>query len=130
VSVFLPPGYHNAENFDVYYPVIYFLHGYGQEPNDLILSAIVFGNNMISPQILQEERMQKVIMVFPDGRCRFTDDQEEWQHECLKGGFYADSTWDIDGVRGPQMETILLDLMDYIDAQYRTKPAEDHVVYW
>ncbi len=130
VSVFLPPGYHNADNFDLYYPVVYFLHGYGQEPNDLILSAIIFGNNMISPQILTEERMQKVIMVFPDGRCRFTDDQEEWQRECLKGGFYADSTWDVDGVRGPQMETILLDLMDYIDAQYRTKPAEDQVVYY
>jgi S-formylglutathione hydrolase FrmB len=130
VSIFLPPGYHNEENYDEYYPVIYFLHGYGQEPNDLILSAIIFGNNMISPQILTPERMQKVIMVFPDGRCRFSEDDPEWEHECLKGGFYADAVYDVDGVRGPRMETILLDLIDYIDATYRTKAAEDQVVYY
>ncbi len=128
VSIFLPPGYYNEENFDEYYPVVYFLHGYGQEPNDLILSAIIFGNNMISNQILKEERMQKVIMVFPDGRCRYEDDDEEWQRECLKGSFYGDSLWNLDSVKGPQMESIFLELIEYIDAEYRTKAAEDVVV--
>jgi len=122
-SVFLPPGYHDPENLDVYYPVVYFLHGYGQEPNDLILSAIVFGNNMISDQILKDDRMQKVIMVFPDGRCRFDDSAEDYEKECMKGSFYADSRW-TGPDDGPQMESILLDLMDYIDATYRTKPEE------
>ncbi len=129
-SVFLPPGYYDPENYDLYYPVIYFLHGYGQEPNDLILSAIVFGNNMISQQISKEDRMQKVIMVFPDGRCRFDDGTPDWQKECMKGSFYIDSKWDggEGGTDGPQMESILLDLMDYIDATYRTK-SEETVTY-
>jgi S-formylglutathione hydrolase FrmB len=122
-SIFLPPGYHQPENLTVYYPVVYFLHGYGQEPNDLILSAIVFGNNMISDLIVKDDRMQKVIMVFPDGRCRFDDGALDYEKECQKGSFYADSRWDGPDP-GPQMESILLDLMDYIDATYRTKPEE------
>jgi hypothetical protein len=122
-SVFLPPGYNDPENLDVYYPVVYFLHGYGQEPNDLILSAIVFGNNMISDQILKDDRMQKVIMVFPDGRCRFEEGALDYEKECLKGSFYADSKW-TGPEDGPQMESILLDLMDTIDATYRTRPEE------
>ncbi len=122
-SVFLPPGYHDTENLTTYYPVIYFLHGYGQEPNDLILSAIVFGNNMISDLIVKDDRMQKVIMVFPDGRCRFGEDAEDYEKECLKGSFYADSKWE--GPQdGPMMESILLELMDHIDATYRTMPEQ------
>lgn len=126
-SVFLPPGYYDPENVLTYYPVIYFLHGYGQEPNDLILSAIVFGNNMISDLIVQDDRMQKVIMVFPDGRCRFEDGSLDYQKECLKGSFYADSQWEGPD-DGPMMESILLDLMDYIDATYRTR-SEETITY-
>jgi S-formylglutathione hydrolase FrmB len=128
-SVFLPPGYHAPENLTLYYPVVYFLHGYGQEPNDLILSAIVFGNNMISDQICKSDRMQKVIMVFPDGRCRFEDGALDYQKECLKGSFYADSQW-TGPDDGPLMESILLDLMDYIDATYRTRPEETVTYYY
>jgi len=128
VSVFLPPGYYEPKNYDLYYPVIYFLHGYGQEPQDLILSAIIFYNNMVSDQIPIEDRMQKLIMVFPDGRCRYDEQSAEWERECLQGGFYADSRWELDSSKGPLMETILLDLMDYIDATYRTKPPQDIVI--
>jgi S-formylglutathione hydrolase FrmB len=122
-SIFLPPGYYDPENMTSYYPVIYFLHGYGQEPNDLVISAIVFGNNMISDLIVKDDRMQKVIMVFPDGRCRYEDGALDYEKECLKGSFYADSKWEGPD-DGPMMEAILLDLMDYVDATYRTRPEQ------
>lgn len=123
VGMILPPGYHAAENASVRYPVVYFLHGYGQEPTDLIASAIIFQNWMISRDLPVDLRMQKLIMVFPDGRCRSDPDTPDHAKECLKGTFYADS------VRpdGPKMETILLELMDHIDANYRTSAPRDVV---
>jgi hypothetical protein len=58
--------------------------------------------------------MQKMIFVFPDGSCA--------GDECVKGTFYTDAPMGTPG--GAQMETFLLDLMDYIDATYRTRAPE------
>jgi hypothetical protein len=120
-SMILPPGYYTDAYADTRFPVVFFLHGYGQQPHDLVTSAIIFQNWMITPDLPEDLRMQKLIMVFPDGRCRSPDGTPDYQKECLSGTFYADS------VRpdGPQMETILFELMDYIDARYRTKAPED-----
>jgi S-formylglutathione hydrolase FrmB len=121
VSMILPPGYHTEAYADTTYPVIYFLHGYGQQPEDLIVSAIIFQNWMVFPSTPVELRLQKFIMVFPDGRCRSPDETPDHLKECIRGTFYADSV----RPEGPQMETILLELMDYIDDHYRTRDAED-----
>ncbi len=118
VSIILPPGYFQPEHADETYPVIYFLHGYGMEPQQLIDVAILTWNYMIATTLPEARRLQKMIFVFPDGRCRTTGGQLE----CLKGTFFTDAPESTPG--GAQMETFLLDLVDYIDETYRTRTAE------
>jgi hypothetical protein len=118
VSIVLPPGYFDAENAGVRYPVVYFLHGYGMSPEQLVAFGLFSWEAMNSPRVGTERRMQKMILVFPDGRCR--------NNECLRGTFYTDapeSTPD-----GAQMQTFLLDLMEHIDANYRTREAQEFQV--
>ncbi len=114
VSIYLPPGYHRVENAMVRYPVVYFLHGYGQEPQDLIASGILVGNYMSSGQVAEWQRPGKFIMVFPDGRCRPGDG-------CTRGTFYVDSP--IPG--NARMETYFLDLNDFVGRTYRARTPED-----
>jgi S-formylglutathione hydrolase FrmB len=116
-AVFLPPGY--DENPDARYPVVYFLHGYGQEPKDLIDLSAVFANYMISDQGLAT-RFQKMIIVYVDGRCRPQVDGvpvDPTGDLCERGTFYMDAP--LGGTA--RMETNMLELMDHIDATYRTK---------
>ena len=115
VSILLPPGYHEAEEQDTVYPVVYFGHGYGQEPGDLKALALIFMNYMVSPILPPDQRIQKFIMVFPDGRCRPEG------VECVNGTFYLESVRE----DGAKMETFLLDLVDYMDDNFRTRPPED-----
>ena len=115
----LPPGYFAPENADKRYPVVYLLHGYGQNPEDLLGLGFIVWNLMRANTVPAHRRLQKMIFVFPDGRCR--------NGECVKGTFYADAP---EGTPdGAQMETFVLDLMDYVDANYRTRTAETFTVY-
>ena len=116
-AVFLPPGY--EEDPDARYPVVYFLHGYGQEPKDLIDLSAVFANYMISDQALVT-RFQKMIIVYVDGRCRPQVDGvpvDPTGDLCERGTFYMDAP--LGGTA--RMETNLLELADFIDATYRTR---------
>ncbi len=118
-SLFLPPGYDDPANADRRYPVIYFLHGYGQEPGDLVALADVFTNFMTSNYSV-EQRLQKFIIVFVDGRCRPEHDGVPVPavgDGCERGTFYMDAP--LGGTA--RMETNLMDLMDHIEATYRTK---------
>lgn len=120
-AVFLPPGYN--DNPDARYPVVYFLHGYGQEPKDLIDLSALFGNYMIEDQPLAV-RFQKFIIVYVDGRCRPNRDGvpvDPSGDRCERGTFYMDAP----GGGLARMETNLLDLMSHIDATYRTKRPSD-----
>ncbi|HUS32690.1 MAG TPA: alpha/beta hydrolase-fold protein [Kofleriaceae bacterium] len=115
----LPPGYNKPENANKRYPVIYFLHGYGQDPRDLVDLSSVFALNMIASNPI-ESRFQKFIIVYVDGRCRPNMDGTPVDPAgdlCEGGTFYMDAP--LGGLA--RMETNLLDLMDYIDANYRTK---------
>jgi len=119
-TVVLPPGYFDEDQQDQTYPVIYFLHGYGQKPEDLVATGIIFPNYMISDTVPDHLRMQKLIMIFPDGRCRSEPDPEDDLHGddgCIRGTFYADS-WREDG---PMMESAFLELIQHIDENYRTR---------
>lgn len=113
VSVYLPPGYHDPENAGVRYPVVFFLHGYGQQPQDLVATGLIVGNFMALSSIPSWRRPQKFIMVFPDGRCRPQDG-------CLRGTFYTDSP-----VGNARMESYFLDLYRYIDTNYRVRTPEE-----
>lgn len=117
-TVILPPGYFDPENASLRYPVVYFLHGYGMEPGDLVALGLLMFADMNSPRVGSSRRLQKMILVFPDGRCRGT--------ECLRGTFYTDAPDNVPD--GAQMQTFLLDLMDYVDAEYRTRSPEDFAV--
>jgi hypothetical protein len=122
-SLFLPPGYEEAENADVRYPVIYFLHGYGMSPEDLVLASAIFENYMINPDWEEERRFQKFIIVYVDGLCRPKRDGvpvDPTGDKCERGTFYMDHP-----AGGPaQMETNMLELIEHIDSSYRTKQPE------
>ncbi len=124
-GLFLPPGYADPANAGVRYPVVYFLHGYGQDPQDLVDLSSVFALYMIAERPI-EVRFQKFIIVYVDGRCRPQVDGvplDPTGDQCEGGTFYMDAP-----LGGPaQMETHLLELMGHIDETYRTKagsPAE------
>jgi hypothetical protein len=118
-GLFLPPGYDDPANANVRYPVVYFLHGYGQQPDDLVQLSSIFALYMTSERAI-EVRFQKFIIVYVDGRCRPQIDGvpvDPTGDGCEGGTFYTDAP-----LGGPaRMETNLLELMDYIDATYRTK---------
>jgi hypothetical protein len=114
MSIVLPPGYFDPEYADYRYPVVYFLHGYGMQPMDLQALGILLWNNMLTPTLPEHRRIQKMIFVFPDGRCR--------NQECLRGTFYTDAPESTPG--GAQMQTFLLDFMEYVDRNFRTRPAQ------
>jgi hypothetical protein len=118
-ALFLPPGYDDPRNAGVRYPVVYFLHGYGQEPKDLLDLSALFANYMIEDQPAAT-RFQKFIIVYVDGRCRPQMDGvpvDPTGDRCEGGTFYMDAP----AGGQAQMETHLLELMDHIDATYRTK---------
>ena len=122
-ALFLPPGYSLAENADRRYPIVYFLHGYGQEPSDLIALSGIFENYMVNRSVPNEERFQKFIMVYVDGRCRPNQTGvpvPAGGDGCEGGTFYLDSP-----LGGPaQMETNMLELMEFVEANFRTKREE------
>jgi hypothetical protein len=120
-AIFLPPGYNKPENATKTYPVVYFLHGYGQEPKDLVDLSSVFALNMIATNPI-ESRFQKYIIVYVDGRCRPNKDGtpvDPSGDQCEGGTFYLDAP--LGGLA--RMEQNMLDLMDHIDMTYRTKTA-------
>ena len=118
VSMVLPPGYFAEENQGRGYPVVYFLHGYGMQPDDLLALGLLMWEAMNTPRVGTERRMQKMILVFPDGRCR--------NDECLRGTFYTDAPESTPN--GAQMQTFLLDLMDHVDENYRTRDPQEFEV--
>lgn len=119
-AVFLPPGYFETT---LTYPVVYFLHGYGQEPDDLIALSAIFSNYMIDEDREEAKRFQKMMIVYVDGRCRPGGDipLPATGDGCEQGTFYMDSP----SSATAQMETAMFELMEEIDSLYRTKQAED-----
>ncbi len=123
-ALFLPPGYDLPANASRRYPVVYFLHGYGQEPDDLVVLSAVFETYMLdSGTLTEDQKFQKFIIVYVDGRCRPNVDGvpvPAGGDLCEGGTFYMDAP----AGGYARMETNLLELMDYIDQQYRTRAPE------
>ncbi|HQY61474.1 MAG: hypothetical protein IPQ09_09040 [Myxococcales bacterium] len=119
IAVTLPPGYAHADNKarDVRYPVVYVLHGYGQDPRDLEAVALVTNNFMNDGTRSSANRLPKFIVVYVDGRCRSQDGRPE----CIQGSFYVDSS----RPGGPQFDAWFDEVIDLVDASFRTmKPSE------
>ena len=129
-SLFLPPGYFQPENKNTRYPVVFFLHGYGQDPEDMIALSNVFANYMVGPKVKDKDRFAKFIIVYVDGRCRpgGTIPLSSTGDRCERGTFYLDSPRT--GTTA-KMETLLLELADHLDKTYRTKkPEEVEISYY
>ena len=105
-SILLPPGYFNPANSSKRYPVVYINHGYGQEPHHLNASVIISGTYMMTGDI------QKMIIVFPDGKCNL--------EECKRGSWYANGPG-VDGTSRYRFEDSVIELLEHIDRKYRTK---------
>jgi hypothetical protein len=125
-TVVVPPGYFQPENAQTRYPVLYFMHGYGMEPDTLASISVVAQNAMVDTSVPESRRMQKFILVLVDGKCRPGGDIEaggplpSTGDLCEEGTFYSDHP---EG--GYHGEGMLAELMAVIDAGYRTKPAAD-----
>lgn len=131
-TVVLPPGYDDPANADRTYPAVYFLHGYGMDPSSMGGVSIILNGYMA------EGLLQKMILVYADGRCCFVDDAgnrdcdepagksfgPEWHRECVKGSFYVNRSGYAPGDDTPYGDSIL-DLMDFVDANFRTKAPAD-----
>lgn len=118
ISVTLPPGYALEANKGVRYPVLYVLHGYGQDPRDLSALAVFTNNFMNGPERSHATRLGKFIVVYGDGRCRVGKDGKP---ECIRGTFYLNSARP-DGV---QLDNWFDEVIDYVDKNYRTMPTTE-----
>jgi hypothetical protein len=106
--IVLPPGYDDPANANLRYPVVYILHGYGQEPRDLALTVFITANYMAVGVL------QKMIFVYPDGKC--------YLGECERASWYVDQPPGPDGVVRFGFESSVKELIQHVDRAYRTKP--------
>ncbi len=95
VTVYLPPGY--DENRSTRYPVIYFLHGFGNENTEVSSSY-----RRISGAIIEKE-VQPFIVVEPNGK------------NSLGGSFFRNSP-----SIGNWEDFVVDELIEYIDNNYKT----------
>lgn len=101
VLVYLPKDYHSS---DKRYPVLYYLHGFGVDQSDYYQLAI---DHLMDSAIAQQQTLPFIVVV-PNGSNSF------------KGSFYVNS--DIDG---RWSDYIGKDLVNHIDAHYRTIPTKE-----
>jgi hypothetical protein len=123
IAVTLPPGYGLAENKGVRYPVLYVLHGYGQDPRDLEAVALITNNFMNAGERSSATRLPKFIVVYVDGRCRMATaaNGKAGKPECIRGTFYLDSN----RPDGPKMDQWFDEVITYVDQNYRTMGPAD-----
>ena len=124
-GIVLPPGYDDPANVNHRYPVMYFLHGQGQESEQLLASGILFygfmaGSTRFETQRRGESDWAKFIIVFPDSTCR--------EGDCASGNFNSNHLG-IDG-NGPKFQDSLYELVAHVESTYRTAipveiPIED-----
>lgn len=119
-GIALPPGYDRPENADRRYPVVYFLHGIGQDFGSLTQLALLFHNYMgesLRPERSrrQESDWGKFILVVPDSLCR--------RDECERGSFNANHVY----ARGApaRFQDAFFELMGFVEQKYRVRPPEE-----
>ena len=120
IAITLPPGYANEDvrKRNQRYPVVYVLHGYGQDPRDLEAVALISNNFMNDANRSSTNRLPKFIVVYVDGRCRIGANGKP---ECIRGTFYLNST----RKDGPQLDDWFDEVLQYVDKNYRTLPPSD-----
>lgn len=140
--IYLPPKYH--ENKTQLYPVIYFLHGYGGDINNLIIiskkqirSQFPFLFRLLLPRVFKnfptfEKIDQKInegvyppfILVQPDGSMGLNGKfglKRDDGSPSVKGSFYVNSSH-----TGNFGDSIFKDLIQYVDDNFRTITEKEH----
>lgn len=137
-AIALPAGYNDPENTARRYPVVFMLHGYGMEPGSFVPSVLVADSYVANPGLA----LRPMIYVFPYGRCcwvnaagekdcRETDDMKRelgsiggWERECKSGTFWINRKG-YTPADGTRYGDAFFELMDHVDATYRTLPAAE-----
>ncbi|MHA1111090.1 MAG: alpha/beta hydrolase [Promethearchaeota archaeon] len=140
--IYLPPKYH--ENKSQLHPVIYFLHGYGGDIQNLIIISrkdiksnfpLLF--RLLLPKVfknfptfekldqkIKEGKFPPFILVQPDGsmgiKSKF-DLKLDNGSDQPKGSFYVNSPH-----TGNFGDSIFIDLIKYVDDNFRTIPKKSH----
>lgn len=143
-SIYLPPGYFSPENAQLRYPVIYLLHGYSGDIDDLLIISkkdipyhypllyrIIlrrFFFNFPTFEVLDEHiragKLKPFILVQPDGSLSLENIYKEKGFNGKikkKGSLYLNSPY-----TGHYMDYIFDDLIEYVDSNYRTIPDKNH----
>jgi len=128
-GIILPPGYFEAANQDVRYPVIYIGHGYGMAPQDLgkTIGSLIHGF-MSDPD--PARRLAKAVLVFVDAKCRPGGNAAAGPLPaegdlCEEGAFYTEHP--AGTYKG---ETLLRELDAHLRRNYRLRePAEISVPF-
>lgn len=102
-GVGLPPGY--CANPGKRYPVVYLLHGYGMDPEGFVNVSYIVNLEMSSG------RMQKMILVYPDGHVI----------KAANGSFFVNHVDDSGQDPYRYEDYYMQELLPYIDEQFRTK---------
>jgi len=104
--VYLPPAYFDAAQPDERFPVMYLLHGSPGISVDWLRAGWV---DRALDDLLAKHRIAPFIVVLPD----------------VNGGYRRDTECE-DIAGGPKTQTYLVrDVVDYVDANYRTIPNRD-----
>jgi hypothetical protein len=136
-GIVVPPGYDDPANQSARYPVAYLLHGYGMDPAGYITASLIADSYETDPSV----QLRPMIFVFPSGNCCFVnsttgavdcrevDDngnsigsEPGMVRECYHGTFFINRV----GYTGSDTRAYgdsFFELMDYVDANYRTLPA-------
>ncbi len=140
--IYLPPGYYESE--EKRYPVIYLLHGYGQDIHDLMVgskeyikksSSLIF--RLIAWKVFKDrpkyedfdrmiinQEIEPFILVQPECSLKIPDIYggiKDNGFPAMKGAFYLNSSY-----TGNYSDFIFDELIDYIDRKYRTRPDREH----
>ena len=107
VIVYLPPGYHNTENSEKEYPVIYLLHGYDADYELWTSGNYWLGKGWsitdVSDYLIEGGKIKPMLIVMPSAKNRYS------------GSWYVNSE-----VTGGWEDFIAQDLVAEIDRNYRT----------
>ncbi len=140
--IYLPPGYH--EFGEKRYPVIYLLHGYGQDIHDLLVgskkyikksSSLLF--RIIAWKVFKDrpkyedfdrmiinQEIEPFILVQPECSLKIPDIYggiKDNGFSAMKGAFYLNSQH-----TGNYSDFIFDELVNYIDKNYRTIADKEH----
>ena len=104
ISIYLPPGYDASPSKR--YPVVYILHGFaGSNKTWMTDGEYAFNVAPIMDRLVAGGKMREMILVAPNANNAFN------------GSFYVNST-----VTGNWEDYIFLDVVGYVDKNYRTLP--------